>query len=64
MTTNTFKAVVYEGSEVLYLADRDDPEAAIADGAFTPNPSEAQLFEGTGWADQVAGVGAVLERVV
>lgn len=64
MTTDTFKAVVYQGSEVLYLADRDDPEAAIKAAAFTPNPSDAQVFEGAGWADPVSAVGAVLERVV
>lgn len=64
MTTDTFKAVVYEGNEVLYLADKDDPEAAIDEAVFTPNPSNAQLFEGAGWADPVAAVGAVLERVV
>jgi len=64
MTTDTFKAVVYQGNEALYLADRDDPEAAIKAAAFTPNPSEAQIFEGAGWSDPVAAVGAVLERVV
>lgn len=64
MTTDTYKAVVYQGNEVLYLADRDDPEQALQDAVFTPNPSQAQVFEGAGWADPVAGVGAVLERVV
>jgi hypothetical protein len=64
MTTDRFKAVVYQGNEVLYLADRDDPEQALQEAAFTPNPSNAQIFEGAGWVDQVAGVGAVLERVV
>jgi hypothetical protein len=63
MMTDTFKAVVYIGNEALYLADRDDPEQALEDAAFTPNPSQAQIFEGPGWADPVAGVGAVLERV-
>jgi len=64
MTTDTFKAVVYSDNETLYLADQGDAEAAIEEASFTPNPSNAQLFEGPGWADQVAGVGAVLERVV
>jgi hypothetical protein len=63
MTTDTYKAVVYQGNETLYLADRDDPEQALQDAVFTPNPSQAQIFEGAGWTDPVAGVGAVLERV-
>lgn len=64
MTSETFRAVVYDGNISLYLADRDDPEAAIKAAAFTQNPSNAQVFEGAGWADPVAAVGAVLERVV
>ncbi len=60
----SFKAVVYQGNETLYLADRDDPEAALEAAAFTPNPSEAQVFVGAGWTDPVAAVGAVLERVI
>lgn len=62
--TNSFKAVVYSDNETLYLLDQGDPEVALQEAAFTPNPSAAQVFEGAGWADQVAGVGAVLERVV
>ncbi len=62
--TDEFKAVVYVDNESLYLLDAGDPEEAIEAGAFTPNPSEAQVFEGAGWADPVAAVGAVLERTV
>jgi len=62
--TDQFKAVVYSDNEILYVLDQGDPEVALSEGAFTPNPSDAQLFEGLGWADPVAGLGAVLERVV
>ena len=62
--TNQFKAVVHSDNETLYVLDRGDPEVALAAGIFTPNPSEAQVFEGIGWAEQVAGLGAVLERAV
>jgi len=62
--TDQFKAVIYSDNEILYVLDQGDPEIALQEGAFTPNPSNAQLFEGLGWADPVAGVGAVLERVV
>ena len=62
--TESYKAVVYQGSDVLYVAYADDPETALEKGLFTENPSKAQVFEGPGWADQVAGLGAVLERVI
>ncbi len=61
--TEEFNAVVYSADETLYVLNQDDPEAALEAGAFTPNRSEAQVFEGPGWAAQVAGFGAVLERV-
>ncbi len=62
--TDQFKAVIYSDNETLYVLDRGDPEAALAAGGFTPNPSEAQVFEGIGWGERVAGLGAVLERAV
>lgn len=62
--TDSFKAVVYQGNSTLYVAYADDPETALENGLFTENPSQAQIFEGPGWADQVAGLGAVLERVI
>lgn len=61
--TDQYNAVVYNIDETLYVLNQDDPEAALEAGAFTPNRSEAQIFEGEGWAAQVAGFGAVLERV-
>lgn len=62
--TDEFKAVIYGDNETLYILNQGDPEAAIEAAAFTPNPSEAQVFEGLGWSPQVAGLGAVLERAV
>ena len=62
--TDQYRAVLEIDNVVLYLAEAGDPEEAISEGAFTENPSAAQLFEGKGWATHVAGFGAVLEQVV
>ena len=62
--TDQFRAVIEVDNTVLYLLEAGDPEEAITEGAFTENPSVAQIFEGKGWAPQVAGFGAVLEQVV
>lgn len=62
--SDLFKAAVYSDNETLYVLDHGDPEEALVAGVFTPNKSEAQVFEGIGWADRVAGLSAVLERTV
>jgi hypothetical protein len=61
--SNVYRAVVESDNVLLYLADAGDPEEALEAGVFTENPSEAQLFEGIGWLNQVAGFGASLEMV-
>lgn len=62
--TDQYRAVVEIDNTVLYLLDQGDPEEAISEGAFTENPNAAQIFEGKGWSQQVAGFGATLEQVV
>jgi len=64
--TDQFRAVIpgETPNTVLYLLEAGDPEEAISLAAFTENPSAAQIFEGRGWLQQVAGFGAVLEQVV
>ncbi|NOQ49089.1 MAG: hypothetical protein GQ553_00270 [Nitrosomonadaceae bacterium] len=52
-----------------YIARRDEDNVTyyvsdLESGAFTESRDNAQKFEGPGWADQVAAVGAVLEQVI
>ena len=54
---DTFIAYRDEGSVILYVEN-------LESGAFTESRDLAQRFEGPGWADRVASVGAVLERVI
>ena len=46
-----------EGNVTLYVED-------LEKGLFTENRADAQVFEGKGWSDKVAGVGAVLMRTI
>lgn len=46
-----------EGNVTLYVED-------LEKGLFTENRADAQIFEGRGWSDKVAGVGAVLVRTI
>ena len=46
-----------EGNVRLYVED-------LEKGLFTENRADAQLFEGKGWGDKVAGLGAVLEQTI
>ena len=54
---DTYIARRDEGNVIYYVSD-------LESGAFTESRDNAQRFEGPGWADQVAAVGAVLERVI
>jgi hypothetical protein len=54
---DTYIARRDEGNITYYVSD-------LESGAFTESRDNAQKFEGPGWADQVAAVGAVLERVI
>lgn len=46
-----------EGNVTLYVED-------LEKGLFTESRADAQIFEGKGWSDKVAGVGAVLVRTI
>jgi len=46
-----------DGNVTLYVED-------LEKGLFTENRADAQIFEGKGWSDKVAGVGAVLIRTI
>ena len=53
----------------MYIARRDEDNVTyyvsdLESGAFTESRENAQKFEGPGWSEQVAAVGAVLERVI
>lgn len=52
-----FIAYREDGNVIMYVED-------LEKGLFTENRADAQLFEGPGWSDKVAGVGAVLERTI
>lgn len=54
---DTYIARRDEGNVTYYISD-------LESGAFTESRENAQRFEGPGWAEQVAGLGAVLERVI
>jgi len=46
-----------EGNVTLYVED-------LEKGLFTENRADAQIFEGRGWSDKVAGVGAMLMKTI
>ena len=52
-----FIAYREDGNVTLYVED-------LEKGLFTENRADAQIFEGKGWSDKVAGVGAVLIRTI
>jgi len=54
---NHYIAYREEGNVILYVEDLDA-------GTFTENRADAQVFEGAGWSDRVAGVGAVLQQII
>lgn len=54
---NHYIAYRVDGNVTLYVED-------LEKGLFTENRTDAQIFEGKGWSDKVAGVGAVLEQTI
>jgi len=52
-----FIAYREDGNVTMYVED-------LEKGLFTENRADAQIFEGKGWSDKVAGVGAVLIRTI
>ncbi|MCK5319006.1 MAG: hypothetical protein KAJ55_13915 [Anaerolineales bacterium] len=54
---DTYIARRDEGNITYYVSDFES-------GAFTESRDNAQRFEGPGWAEKVAGLGAVLEQVI
>lgn len=71
MTTSPSGSRIHVKGAVMdtYVAYRDEDGVKyyiedLDGGIFTENRATAQRFEGPGWADRVAAVGAVLERVI
>ena len=54
---NHYIAYRMEGNVMLYIED-------LEKGLFTESRADAQIFEGKGWSNKVAGLGAVLEQTI
>ena len=70
MTTTSSSSIDVKGAVVdYYIAYREEGNVTLyvedlEKGLFTENRADAQVFEGPGWSDQVAGVGATLIRTI